>query len=149
MTALERTPEGFDVEASGHVEHFDAVVLACEVTGLRRIVAASPTLGTAPWRAAVEGLRTAPPFLFRRLWLDRPVHADRPPFLGTGSVPPLDNISLLDRYEGEGRRWAARTGGSVVELHAYAATSTDQESLAAAMDERLLERSIPKREMQG
>ncbi|WP_414942358.1 FAD-dependent oxidoreductase [Amycolatopsis sp. cmx-11-51] len=139
VSALERTPDGFDVEAAGRTEHFDAVVLACEVTGLRKIVAASPTLGTAPWRTAVGALRTAPPFLIRRLWLDRPVHPDRSPFLGTGSVPPLDNISLLNRFEGEARRWAAHTEGSVVELHAYAATETDQESLAGAMDERLHE----------
>jgi isorenieratene synthase len=82
-------------------------------------------------------LRTAPPFLVRRLWLDRPVDPARPPFLGTGSVPPLDNISLLDRYEDEARRWAARTGGSVVELHAYAVTTDDRETLVKAVDDRL------------
>ncbi|MFP5021711.1 FAD-dependent oxidoreductase [Pseudonocardia phyllosphaerae] len=73
------------------------------------------------WRDDVAALRSAPPFLVQRLWLDRPVRADRPPFLGTGGLEPLDNVSVLDRYEHDAARWAARHGGSVVELHAYAA----------------------------
>lgn len=137
VASLDRTSDGFAVTTADASAHFDSVVLACDVRGLREIVAASPGLGTPEWRAAVAGLRTAPPFLVRRLWLDRPVDAARPPFLGTGSVPPLDNISLLDRYEGEARRWAARTGGSVVELHAYAATTDDRETLVKAVDDRL------------
>ncbi|EME55031.1 NAD(P)/FAD-dependent oxidoreductase [Amycolatopsis decaplanina] len=139
VTALQRTPDGFEIETGDRTEHFDATVLACDPDGLRRIVAASPGIGTDTWRDDIAALRTAPPFLVRRLWLDRPVDSARPPFLGTGSVPPLDNVSLLDRYEGEARRWAARTGGSVVELHAYAATTGDTESLVKAVDARLHE----------
>jgi isorenieratene synthase len=120
VTAVRRDSGGFRVDG----ERFDGVVLACDVAGLRKIVAASPELGTPSWRAAVDDLRTAPPFVVRRLWLDRPVAASRPAFLGTGGLPPLDNISVLDRYEGEARRWARRSGGSVVELHAYASDGT-------------------------
>jgi isorenieratene synthase len=65
-------------------------------------------------------MRTAAPFVVHRLWLDLPVNADRAAFLGTGGRPPLDNISVLERYEGQAADWARRTGGSVVELHAYA-----------------------------
>jgi isorenieratene synthase len=56
----------------------------------------------------------------QRLWLDRPVAAHRPAFLATGGLDPLDNISVLNRYEREAREWADRHQGSVVELHAYA-----------------------------
>ncbi|MEU6476696.1 FAD-dependent oxidoreductase [Streptomyces sp. NPDC047017] len=100
--------------------HHDGVVLALDAAGLRSLVARSDRLGDAPWRAGIARLRTAPPFLVTRLWLDRPVAADRPGFLGTGGFGALDNISVLDRWEDEAARWAARTGGSVVELHAYA-----------------------------
>ncbi len=55
-----------------------------------------------------------------RLWLDRPVAPGRPGFLGTGGFGTLDNVSVLERWEDEAAHWAARTGGSVVELHAYA-----------------------------
>ncbi len=139
VTGLGRTPDGFAIESGGPAETFDGVVLACDVAGLREIVAASPDVGTEAWRARVGALRTAPPFLVRRLWLDRPVGAHRSPFLGTGGIPPLDNISLLDRYEGEARRWAARTGGAVVELHAYAATAPDTSGWEKALEERLHE----------
>jgi isorenieratene synthase len=35
--------------------------------------------------------------------------------------PTLDSISLYSRLEDGARQWAGRTGGEVVELHAYAA----------------------------
>jgi isorenieratene synthase len=98
----------------------DAVVLAADTRGLQRIVGTSPTLGGPEWRRRIARLRSAPPFLVSRLWLDRPLDAHRPAFLGTGGFGPLDNISVLDRYEDEARAWARRSGGGVVELHAYA-----------------------------
>ncbi|MFI0216054.1 FAD-dependent oxidoreductase [Streptomyces lydicus] len=98
----------------------DAVVLALDPGGLRRLVAASDALGDVAWRARIDRLRTAPPFLVSRLWLARRVSADRPGFLGTSGFGSLDNVSVLERWEGEAARWSARTGGSVLELHAYA-----------------------------
>jgi carotenoid phi-ring synthase / carotenoid chi-ring synthase len=114
----------------------DAVVLATDVTGLQRIIAASPDLGDDLWRARIARLRTAPPFVVHRLWLDRAVAADRPAFLGTAGHDPLDNISVLDRYEREAAAWARQHGGSVVELHSYAVESAQPEN---AMIRRLHE----------
>ncbi|MET9506373.1 FAD-dependent oxidoreductase [Streptomyces sp. NPDC006622] len=111
---------GFLVTAAGAERRYDTVVLALDTAGLRSLVARSPRLADAGWRERVAGLRNAPPFLVSRLWLDRPVAADRPGFLGTSGFGPLDNVSVLERWEGEAARWAARSGGSVVELHAYA-----------------------------
>ncbi|MFF8811440.1 FAD-dependent oxidoreductase [Streptomyces pactum] len=101
-------------------DHHHAAVLALDPAGLRRLVAASPGLGTPGWRDGIAALRTAPRFVVSRLWLDRPVRADRPGFLGTSGYDGLDNVSVLERYEREAARWAARTRGSVVELHGYA-----------------------------
>ncbi|MFJ3245250.1 FAD-dependent oxidoreductase [Streptomyces sp. NPDC086782] len=111
---------GFTVTLPDGPRHHDAVVLALDVAGLRRLVADSARLGDPAWRAGIGRLSTAPPFLVSRLWLDRPVARDRPGFLGTSGYGTLDNVSVLERWEGEAARWAARTGGSVVELHAYA-----------------------------
>ncbi|THA80330.1 FAD-dependent oxidoreductase [Streptomyces sp. A0592] len=125
---------GFEV-AGGHDGHrYDAVVLALDATGLRSLAARSQRLGDPAWRERVARLRPAQPFLVTRLWLDRPVAPDRPGFLGTSGFGGLDNISVLDRWEDESARWAARTGGSVVELHAYAvdrhaARATEQRHL--------------------
>ncbi|MFJ9663600.1 FAD-dependent oxidoreductase [Streptomyces sp. NPDC101219] len=115
-----RDDGGVDLDTDTGAERHDAVVLALDPGALRALVAASPGLGTTAWRDDVAALRTAPPFLVSRLWLDRPVRADRAGFLGTSGYDGLDNISVLERYEGEAARWAAAKGGSVVELHAYA-----------------------------
>ena len=101
----------------------DAVVLATDVAGLQRIVAASPGLCDDIWQARIKKLRTAPPFMVHRLWLDRPVAGDRAAFLGTAGHEPLDNISVLDRYERQAADWARQNGGCVVELHSYAVQS--------------------------
>lgn len=125
------TAEGADTAANG-------VVLATDVSGLRGIVERSPSLGVPEWRARIGDLDTAAPFVVRRLWLDRPVRADRPAFLGTGGLPPVDNISVLNRYEREASDWASRTGGSVLELHAYS-VSADSPQLRTELDARLHE----------
>ncbi|OBH03296.1 isorenieratene synthase [Mycobacterium sp. E2699] len=107
-------------DSGGHFDA-DAVVLALDVGGLQRVVGASPGLGDDPWRDRIRRLRTAPPFVVQRLWLDRPVDRDRPAFLGTAGHEPVDNISVLERYEREAAAWARQHRGSVVELHSYAA----------------------------
>ncbi|PXY19152.1 FAD-dependent oxidoreductase [Prauserella muralis] len=117
----------------GRVADADAVVLALDVAGLRDVVAASPRLGGPAWRSGIAALFTAPPFVVRRLWLDRPVAAARPAFLATGGLPPLDNVSVLDRYDTDARAWARRAGGSVVELHAYAVTGGREDTERALL----------------
>ncbi|MEU5322065.1 FAD-dependent oxidoreductase [Streptomyces sp. NPDC021056] len=121
VDSVESRPDGgFLVTAGPDERHHDTVVLALDAAGLRTLVERSPGLADAAWRERMAGLRTAPAFLVSRLWLDRPVAADRPGFLGTSGYGTLDNVSVLDRWEGEAAQWASRTGGSVVELHAYA-----------------------------
>jgi isorenieratene synthase len=123
-------------DSSGTDTRTDGVVLATDVAALQSIVARSPGIGDPAWRAQIEDMGTAAPFLVQRLWLDRPVRDDRPAFLGTGGLPPLDNISVLNRYEIEATEWAERTGGSVVELHAYSVTD-DSPQLRDSMLTRL------------
>ncbi|MFI1462660.1 MULTISPECIES: FAD-dependent oxidoreductase [Nocardia] len=122
VTAVEPAGEGgFRVRAQdGRDIAADAVVLATDAAGLRRIVENSPQLGDRVWRASIERLRSAPPFLVYRIWLDKPVAPHRPAFLATGGLAPLDNVSVLNHYEQQARTWAARHGGAVLELHAYA-----------------------------
>jgi carotenoid phi-ring synthase / carotenoid chi-ring synthase len=127
--------DGFSVDLGAESVDVDAVVLALDVPGLRALVAASPELGPPEWRRRIADLATAPPFLVHRLWVSEPVAPHRPAFLATGGLPPLDNISVLDRYDREAAAWARTTGGSVLELHAYAVESSPEETLA-----RLLKR---------
>ncbi|WP_433869471.1 FAD-dependent oxidoreductase [Saccharopolyspora sp. CA-218241] len=128
---------------TGSTVEADGVVLAADVAGLQRIAAASPELAGPRWSDAVRGLRTAPPFFVHRLWLDRRVAPHRPAFLATGGLQPLDNISVLDRYDGDAREWAVHRGGSVVELHAYGLPAVDRpgrEAHTARLRQQLVRR---------
>ncbi|MDJ0381974.1 FAD-dependent oxidoreductase [Streptomyces sp. G-G2] len=129
--------ERMEVVAAETAERFDGVVLALDTGGLRSVVGGSPELVGPAWRARVGALRTTPPFLVSRLWLSRPVAADRHGFLGTSGFDGLDNVSVLDRWEGEAHRWALRSGGSVVELHAYA---VDPAERRAEVEDRMARR---------
>ncbi|MEE1827696.1 hypothetical protein PUR61_36785, partial [Streptomyces sp. BE20] len=53
---------------------------------------------------------------------------------------PLDNVSVVERWEGQAARWAARTGGSVLELHAYA---VDPSADRTAVQDQALAQSRP------
>ena len=108
--------EGMPRDLTAH-----AVVLATELPALQRILGNSPSLGDAGWRDRIDAMTTSPPFVVWRLWLDRAAAPDRAAFLGTSGFGPVDNVSLVERFEGHAARWSAAHGGaSVVELHAYA-----------------------------
>jgi isorenieratene synthase len=82
----------------------------------------------ADWRGRLAEMSTAPAFAVWRLWLDRPVRHDRAAFLGTSGYGPLDNVSVLERFEAGARRWSVQHGGSVVELHAYALGEAERDA---------------------
>ena len=112
---------GFTIAtARGRHATVDACVLALPVPALKRLVAGSPRLDDARFTAGVDSLEVTLPFAIWRLWLATPTAAQRAPFVGTTGLGLLDNISLYHLVEDESRAWAAQTGGSVVELHAYA-----------------------------
>ena len=115
----------------------DGVVLAADVAGLQGIVSASPDLGDESWRQRVAAMEVAPPFVVQRLWLDAPVAPDRPAFLGTGGLEPVDNISVVSSYEREAADWARAQGGSVVEVHSY---SVPADAPLESLRERMLAR---------
>jgi carotenoid phi-ring synthase / carotenoid chi-ring synthase len=119
--AIERSDAGgpWRVATSAGTLDADLLVLALDVPGLQALVARAPALGDAAWRARIASLGVTRPFAVWRLWLDRPVADGRAPFAGTTGVGRLDNISLYHLFEDESRHWTARTGGAVVELHAY------------------------------
>jgi isorenieratene synthase len=128
--ALARRGEAWTVATDGGALAADAVVLAAHVPAVTALVAGAEGLDDPRWCDRVASLRTTNPFAVWRLWLDRPSQPGRVPFAGTAGVGRLDNISLYHLFEDESRDWAARSGGAVVELHAYA--------LAAPVDEAAL-----------
>ena len=117
---------GASVRTGSEITHWpdpvlvDGLVLALPVRPLQQFVNGSTWLGSPAWRDDIAELQPAPPFVVWRMWFDRPVRPGRAAFAGTAGMGILDNISVVDRYQGEAHRWTLRNGGSVVELHAYA-----------------------------
>jgi isorenieratene synthase len=115
---VERTPSGrLTVEHTRGSCDADDVVLALDVSALKQVVARSSALTAL---SSLQALELTRPFAVLRLWLDRPLRADRVAFAGTTGVGLLDNISCYERFQDESASWAERHHGSVVELHAYA-----------------------------
>jgi isorenieratene synthase len=111
-----------------------AAVLATDSATTRGLLLGSG-IGDDQWRDRVAHTSEAPPFAVWRLWLDREVDPGRPAFLGTSGFGPLDNISVLERFEAGARGWSEVHHGSVVELHAYALVGEHSEP---ALKEQLL-----------
>ncbi|WNM42332.1 FAD-dependent oxidoreductase [Micromonospora halotolerans] len=121
---LDRTPDGWRVTtACGDTHEAGHVVLAVDPPALAALVNASPgLLAAAPELVARMPAfgRPGPPYAVARYWMDGDVRPDRAVFSGVSRQPTLDSVTLYHRLEDEPRRWAERTGGAVVELHAYA-----------------------------
>lgn len=119
VESIEREPGRVRVKVEGEVLEASAVVLALSVPALQAVV--SRSRGLPPrLEDEVGSLEVTWPFAVLRLFLDRPPQRDRAPFAGTTGMGPIDNISIFEKLEDESLAWATRTGGSIVELHAYA-----------------------------
>jgi isorenieratene synthase len=125
---------------------FDYLVLAPDVVGARAIAESSPDLGRlAPvamskLRALEPGERNA----VLRLWLDCPSGAELPGFVVVDKDRLLDSITFFHRVETAAASWAARTGGSVVELHCYAMLDTVDENDVAGTLEAEMRAAVPE-----
>ena len=144
VTAVEVAADDLRVHlGSGGAVAAGAVVLATDPATLRTLLLDSG-LGDHGWRERVAAVRTAPPFAVWRLWLDGQVDPGRPAFLGTAGFGPLDNISVLERFEAGARRWSEQRGGSVVELHAYALVGEPDEDRLRGQLRAELDRIYPE-----
>jgi isorenieratene synthase len=111
------------------------LVLATDPGALRDLLAASPGAAAVAPRLAAKAaaLTVAPPFAVTRLWLDRDVAPGRATFSAVSREPTLDSVTVYSRLERPSADWAARTGGSVVELHSYACAAPDAATATARM----------------
>ena len=134
VTAVHPDGAGWRIEgpAATTTRH---LVLALDPGALRAVVTGSPALAAAAPRlhAQCAALRVAPPFAVSRLWLDRDVDPGRAVFSAVSGQPTLDSVTVYSRLEEPSARWAAATGGSVLELHSYSCAEPDVGSAAAAL----------------
>jgi isorenieratene synthase len=124
VTTIDRDPAGhWRVQTgTGATRTADEVVLATDAGTAGRILAASSCATSADPRLATVAAqpRTGPPYAVARYWLDGDVRPERAQFTSIAGPGVLDSVTLYHRFETGARSWHERTGGSVVELHAYA-----------------------------
>ena len=63
----------------------------------------------------------------------------RATFSAVSRQPTLDSVTCYHRLERPSARWAARTGGSVLELHSYSCPAADPSTATARMRAELAE----------
>jgi isorenieratene synthase len=127
VVSIDRDPAGsWRVHTgAGEVLTADEMVLATDAGAAARILGASPdaTSGDRRLAAVAASPRTGPPYAVARYWLDGDVDPARAQFTSIADPGLLDSVTLYHRIEAGARQWHERTGGSVVELHAYACPS--------------------------
>ena len=108
----------------------DAVILATEVGPLQAIAQASELEQHAPaLNAAIHAVGMAEPYAVCRFWFDTPVRPDRTSFYTVAGYRWTDSLAVYSGFQAPYMEWAERTGGSVVESHAYAIPPQDQGSV--------------------
>ncbi len=120
LEVLRERGDRIRVRTTGGELEGEGLVLAPEVRGLKAIYDASPPLAEDPtFAATMEALASCAPYVVFRLYYGLPTNDARPAFASIAGHGVLDSITLYDRFEGESRRYALRTGGSVVQLQAF------------------------------
>lgn len=120
----------------------DYYVLAADIPGIQNLFALSEGDPNPTVLAQVQELQVADPFAVGRFWLDRDFAWDQSWFTSLSGYDLTDSITLYHKVQGDYAQWAEKTGGSVVELHAYCykeAQFPDQQALLDTFKRELWE----------
>lgn len=93
-------------------------------------------------RSQIKKLNVADPFAVCRFWFDRDFEWNHSYFTSLSGYQLTDSITLYHRIQEQFIEWAKRTGGSVVELHAYCYKEKQfptQEALLTTFEQELYE----------
>lgn len=111
-----------NAESGGNPSHdltADYYVMAADIPGIKALfnLAEGPVEPTLAQQ--VNELQVADPFAVGRFWFDRDFDWEHSWFTSLSGYRLTDSITLYHRIQEDYIDWADRTGGSVVELHAY------------------------------
>ncbi|MBW4615238.1 MAG: FAD-dependent oxidoreductase [Desmonostoc vinosum HA7617-LM4] len=104
---------------SSEIIQADYYVLATDVPGVQQLLKRVSGDVDQKVRSQVENLSIADPFAVCRFWFDRDFEWEQSDFTSLSGYQLTDSITLYHRIQEQFIDWAKRTGGSVVELHAY------------------------------
>ncbi|MDZ8056597.1 MAG: FAD-dependent oxidoreductase [Aulosira sp. ZfuVER01] len=120
----------------------DYYVFATDVPGVQQLFKQITGDVDQKVRSQVENLSIADPFAVCRFWFDRDFQWKQSNFTSLSGYQLTDSITLYHRIQQQFIDWAQRTGGSVVELHAYCYKEKEfptQEALLTTFEQELYE----------
>jgi isorenieratene synthase len=97
----------------------DYYVLAADVVGMKNLADRLGGDVNPQFVQQVKNLAVADPFAVARFWFDQDFDWPHSNFASLSGYRLTDSITLYHRIQNQFIAWAERTGGSVVELHAY------------------------------
>ncbi len=113
------TPQPPSLLGKGGLVKADYYVFATDVPGVQQLFSRIEGEVDREVRSQVEKLSVADPFAVCRFWFDRDFDWEHSYFTSLSGYKLTDSITLYHRIQAPYIDWAKRTGGSVVELHAY------------------------------
>ncbi|MGD1909070.1 MAG: FAD-dependent oxidoreductase, partial [Leptolyngbyaceae cyanobacterium] len=120
----------------------DYYVLAADIPGIKHLFSLSEGDVESQTASQVNKLQVADPFAVARFWFDRDFDWEHSLFASLSGYRLTDSITLYHRIQEDYIAWAERTGGSVVELHAYCYKEKEfptQEAVLATFESELYE----------
>ncbi|MBD2449800.1 FAD-dependent oxidoreductase [Nostoc sp. FACHB-152] len=120
----------------------DYYVFATDVPGVQQLFQRVNGDVNTTVRSQVEKLSIADPFAVCRFWFDRDFEWSQSNFTSLSGYQLTDSITLYHRIQQQFIDWAEKTGGSVVELHAYCYKEKEfptQEALLTTFEKELYE----------
>ena len=120
----------------------DYYVFATDVPGVQQLFKLSDGEINQQVLTQVEKLAIADPFAVARFWFDRDFEWEYSNFTSLSGYQLTDSITLYHRIQDQFIAWHQKTGGSVVELHAYCYKEKqfpNQQALLTTFEQELYE----------
>lgn len=120
----------------------DYYVFAADIPGVQHLFSLATGEPHTQLAQQVQQLTVADPFAVARFWFDRDFEWGHSDFTSLSGYRLTDSITLYHRIQEDYIDWAKRTGGSVVELHAYCYKEREfptQQALLATFEQELYE----------
>lgn len=120
----------------------DYYVFATDVPGVQQLFKLSKGEVNQQVQNQVDKLSIADPFAVARFWFDRDFDWQHSNFSSLSGYQLTDSITLYHRIQEQFITWHQKTGGSVVELHAYCYKEKEfpnQQALLTTFEEELYE----------
>ncbi len=145
-TSVNLISHNYSVEYKSKKLEADYYVIATDVLGIQELWTRIEGENNPILTEKIEQLAVADPFAVARFWFDQDFDWKYSNFTSISGYKLTDSITLYHRIQTQFIDWAKKTGGSVIELHAYCYKEKDfptQEILLKTFEQELYE-IVPK-----